>query len=92
MLEESLFTHERTMVLVEVLANGNEIELRARGPEQKNLLSVIAADLDALNESFQGLRDKVDKRVPCNCKRCRTAAVPVFFEQKTCFGVRRIAA
>jgi hypothetical protein len=35
-----------------------------------------------LNESFQGLRDKVDKRIPCNCKLCRAASVPEFFEQK----------
>ena len=46
------------------------------------LLSVIAADLDALNESFQGLRNKVDKRIPCNCKVCLTASVPEFFDQK----------
>src|SRR5271166_2561947 len=77
-----LFEREGTAVLVEILANGSEIELRARGSERKALLSVITADLDALNESFQGLRDKVDKRIPCNCKLCRTASVPEFFEQK----------
>jgi hypothetical protein len=29
-----------------------------------------------------GLGDKVDKRVPCVCKRCRAAPVPHFFAQK----------
>ena len=77
-----VFERDSTSVLVELLANGSEIELRARGPERKALLSVIAADLDALNESFQGLRDKVDKHVPCNCKLCRTASVPEFFAQR----------
>ena len=77
-----LFERDSTAVLVEVLPNGNEIELRARGPESKALLSVVAADLDSLNESFQGLREKVDKRVPCNCKVCRQAAVPEFFDQR----------
>ena len=77
-----LFERDSTAVLVELLANGSEIELRARGPEHKALLSVIAADLDALNESFQGLRDKVDKRIPCNCKLCRMASVPEFFAQR----------
>ncbi|MGH8562098.1 MAG: COR domain-containing protein, partial [Nevskiales bacterium] len=77
-----LFQRDDTAVLVELLANGSEIELRARGPERKALLSVIAADLDALNESFEGLRDKVDKRIPCNCKQCRTVSVPEFFAQK----------
>ncbi len=46
------------------------------------MLSVIAADLDALNDSFQGLKDKVDKRIPCNCKACRFATFPEFFGQK----------
>jgi internalin A len=77
-----LFELDHTAVLVELLANGSEIELRARGPERKALLSVIAADLDALNESFQGLHDKVDKLVPCNCKGCRVASVPEFFTQR----------
>ena len=77
-----LLERDRTAVLVEVLANGSEIELRARGPERQALRSVIAADLDALNDSFQGLRGKVDKRIPCNCGTCRTSAVPEFFDQK----------
>jgi Leucine-rich repeat (LRR) protein len=77
-----VFERDSTRVLVEVLPGGNEIELRARGPEQKALLSVIAADLDALNDSFQGLRERVEKRIPCICNVCRAATVPEFFDQK----------
>ena len=77
-----LFERDATAVLAQILEKGNEVELRARGPEAKALLSVIAADLDALNDSFQGLKDKVDKRIPCNCKICAAAAVPEFFDQK----------
>ncbi len=77
-----LFERETTKVLVEGLANGSEIELRARGPERQALRSVIASDLDALNDSFQGLRNKVAKRIPCNCKLCGVAPVPEFFDQK----------
>jgi internalin A len=76
-----LFERGNSSLLAEILAN-SEIELRARGPEHKALLSVIAADLDALNESFQGLRDKVDKRIPCNCGACRAESLPEFFDQK----------
>ena len=43
---------------------------------------MVAADLDSLNESLQGLRDKVDKRIPCNCSICRKATEPQFFAQK----------
>lgn len=77
-----LFERDNTKVLVESLPSGSEIELRARGPERKALLSVVAADLDALNESFPGLRDKVDKRIPCNCKSCSFSPVPEFFAYK----------
>jgi hypothetical protein len=77
-----LFERDSTAALVEILPNGSEIELRARGPERKALLSVIAADLDALNERFQGLKEKVDKRIPCNCKVCGAVAVPEFFGER----------
>jgi Leucine-rich repeat (LRR) protein len=77
-----LCERDSSAVLVEVLPNGSEIELRARGPERKALLSVVAADLDTLNDGFQGLRDRVEKRIPCNCTRCRTAGVPEFFGER----------
>ncbi len=77
-----LFEQEGTQVLVEILPDGRDIELRARGPEHKALLSVVAADLDALNQSFQGLHDKVDKWIPCHCSECREASEPEFFAQK----------
>ena len=43
----AIFEHDDTQVLVEETAKGNEIELRARGPESKALLSVLASELDA---------------------------------------------
>lgn len=87
-----LFQRDGTSVLVELLPNGNEIELRARGPEQKALLSVIAADLDAVNASFQGLRDKVEKLIPCNCSLCRAEAVPDSSRRRICCGARSTTA
>lgn len=74
-----LFEKESSSLLAHVLPSGNEIELRARGPERKELLSVISSDLDALNESFQGLKDKVQKQIPCGCSECKKAKVPGFF-------------
>ena len=47
-----LFERDSTAVLVELLASGSEIELRARGPERKRCSAWSAADLDALNESI----------------------------------------
>lgn len=76
-----LFERDGTGVLVGIPPDGGEIALRARGPERKELLSVISADLDALNDSFH-LREKVEKLVPCNCKQCRGLAQPRAFEQR----------
>ncbi len=59
--------------------------LRARGLERKELLSVIAAELDNLNDSFHLNKEnqaKVEKLVPCNCKQCSSKDLPEFFEQK----------
>lgn len=77
-----LFERDGTQVLVEIPPNGGEIVLRARGQEHKELLSVIAADLDALNATFPRLEEKVSKLVPCNCAKCQTLTEPEFFEQK----------
>ncbi len=76
------FDRYKTAVLVELLKNGKEIEMRARGPERKALLTVIEYELDMLNDSFSGLAEKVDKLVPCNCKVCRLSTAPHFFTQK----------
>ncbi len=65
-----------------MLARAVRSNCEPAGRNTKRFVSVIAADLDALNDSFQGLRDKVDKRIPCNCKVCRGAFVPEFFDQK----------
>jgi internalin A len=78
----ALFERGGSEVLAEVPAKGGEIVLHARGYERKELLSVIAADLDALNDSFHGLKDLVSKWVPCNCNRCSKLTEPEFFEQK----------
>ncbi len=78
----ALFQYEQTQVLAEVTTRGDEIVLRARGPENKALLSVIASDLDALNASFAGLEGKVGKWVPCICHKCASSTAPELFEQK----------
>jgi internalin A len=78
----ALFEHDGTQVLVETATRGNEITLRSRGPEHKALMSVIASDLDTLNDSFEGLKNKVSKLVPCICKTCKRLKEPHMFDQK----------
>ncbi|MFM1798724.1 MAG: hypothetical protein RLZZ117_1002, partial [Cyanobacteriota bacterium] len=75
------FAQGPTELLARVSSSGQEIELRARGPERKALLNVIASDLDALNDSFEGLRDKVRKFVPCLCSKCRHSTTPERYQE-----------
>lgn len=77
-----LFERDDSQVLVEIPAKGGEIELRARGIQAKELLSVIANDLDALNESFKSLPEKVTQLIPCYCKVCAQQTQPESFEKK----------
>lgn len=77
-----LFEREETQVLVQITPRGNEIVLRARGPDRQVLLSVIASDLDALNAGFPGLDEKLGKWIPCVCSHCGVSASPEMFEQK----------
>jgi MinD-like ATPase involved in chromosome partitioning or flagellar assembly len=78
----ALFELGDTSVLMELLPKGNEIALRAQGPEGRSLLSVVSADLDALNETLSGLHDRVEKLVPCICTQCRRDESPEFFTHK----------
>jgi len=78
----ALFERGETQLLVEIPPKGGEIVLRARGVERKELLSVLAADLDKLNNTFNGLAEKVTKLIPCHCKSCRLQTEPEFFGQK----------
>jgi Leucine-rich repeat (LRR) protein len=76
------FEHGQSELLARVTSPvGQEIELRARGPERKALLSVISSDLNTLNASFEGLRDKVRKFVPCICSKCRRSTTPERYEE-----------
>jgi Leucine-rich repeat (LRR) protein len=76
-----LFERNGTQVLVELSAQGNEIVLRARGIERKDLLGAIALELEALNATFKGLPEKVTVLIPCCCDTCAKQAEPKFFEQ-----------
>ena len=77
-----LFESDEAKLFAEISQSGNEILLRARGIEAKALISIISTDLDALNESFHRLAEKVEKLVPCHCSRCVELVDTEFFEQK----------
>lgn len=77
----AFFEKNETQVLAEEIAQGNTIELRARAPENKALLSVLASGLEELNDTFKGLQGKVEKLVPCICDQCCRSMSPEMYEQ-----------
>ncbi len=77
-----LFHHNGSHATAELLPSGDEIELRARGPERKVLLNVLANEIEAINQGFRGLHEKVSKRIPCQCKACSTSMEPFMFEER----------
>jgi hypothetical protein len=83
------FEHGGSELLAGLIQTGQEIELRARGPERKALLDVISKDLDALNASFEGLRGKVHKYVPCICSRCCLSTNPQRYEEALLLQYRK---
>jgi internalin A len=71
-----IFEHRETKVLVNIPYGKREIHLRARGENPHILLMLISEDLEALNGTFEGLKDKIRKMVPCICRTCQITTVP----------------
>ena len=81
-LTSVLFQHNSSHATAELLPAGDIIELRARGPERKALLNVLAHEIEEINQGFPGLPEKVVKLIPCQCKECRAALEPFMFEAR----------
>jgi hypothetical protein len=77
-----LFRHNTSQATAELLASGSEIELRARGPERKVLLNVLANEIEAINQGFRGLHETVTKRIPCLCSECKTTLAPFMYDAR----------
>ncbi len=78
----ALFQHEDSQLLIKTTIRGDELVLRARGPQRKELMSVISSDLDTLNTTYGDLKKKVNKRVPCICPKCLNSSEPHLYEEK----------
>lgn len=73
------FEMDEAELLAQVSASGKEIILRARGVRKKDLMVVISEDLDAINQLFPGLTDKLTIKIPCICNTCKTSISPAFY-------------
>jgi internalin A len=55
-----------------------EIQVRVSGKNKRDLMTVVAYELDKIHASYRQLR--FSKLVPCNCDRCRAGQSPAFYQ------------
>jgi Leucine-rich repeat (LRR) protein len=61
-----------------------ELFIKVSGIDRKELFSVVANEVDQINDSFEKI--KVAKEVPCNCEECRDSDKPHFFKLENLYG------
>ncbi|ESA34600.1 leucine rich repeat -containing protein, partial [Leptolyngbya sp. Heron Island J] len=71
----------RTEVIENYRPYKGEISIRVSGVHNKELLSIVANEIDEINGSFEKIR--VAKMVPCICEECQADKQPHFFRMPT---------
>jgi GTPase SAR1 family protein len=75
-----VFEGKNSAVLVEVPYDKKELHFRASGTNAGTLLAILADDLEAINNGFDGLRGNVDKMAPCKCSVCIINTTPHLYK------------
>jgi hypothetical protein len=57
-----------------------EIYIRVVGQNKKELLNIVSYELDKINSSYERLKDKCKKLIPCLCNKCRDSQQPHFYD------------
>jgi len=72
---------EKNEAFAEIIERYNKRELTVHisGKRQKELLSIVAHELDKIHSSFKHLQFK--KLIPCNCEKCRISTTPKYYDE-----------
>jgi len=57
-----------------------EIHIRVYGNNKKELLNIVSYELDKINSSYERLKDKCKKLIPCLCETCTSLENPHFHD------------
>jgi Leucine-rich repeat (LRR) protein len=57
-----------------------EIRIRVHGFYKRDLLHELSLELDKINNSYDRLKDKCKKLIPCCCEQCGDSLEPHFYE------------
>ncbi|MEM9935988.1 MAG: COR domain-containing protein [Bacteroidota bacterium] len=77
----------------EVIENyrDNQIHIKAKGKDRKELLGMILREIDSINKTFDfGGKLRVEKLLPCNCSVCKASTRLHFFKYSTIIKAREI--
>ena len=55
-----------------------EIRIRVWGRDKRGLMTIVANELDKINDSYKRL--KYQKLIPCNCEKCKSTQNPHVYE------------
>ena len=59
-----------------------EIHIRVSGGRCRDFLTVISFKLDEINASYDRLKDKCKKLIPCRCHKCDGSQTPHFYPKE----------
>lgn len=57
-----------------------EIHIRVSRQHKKGLLEIVSYELDKINDSYERLKGKYKKLIPCSCKKCLLLENPHFYD------------
>ncbi len=79
---------ERTALRLQEHWLNRQLQLHATGPQAKDLLTIVAAEIERLNNTYKRFRARpeagkphpVRKMVPCICSHCKNKEIPKFHD------------
>ncbi|MEM1292397.1 MAG: COR domain-containing protein, partial [Cyanobacteria bacterium P01_H01_bin.162] len=60
----------------------SEIHIRVSGSNCRDFLTIVSFKIDEINASYERLKDKCAKLIPCNCSRCDGRQDPHFYPKE----------
>ncbi|NES87329.1 MAG: GTPase, partial [Moorea sp. SIO2B7] len=76
-----ILTKDNTKAEVVEYYGKREIKIRVAGRDKRGLLSIVAYELDKINDSYQRL--KYSQFIPCNCPTCKDSQSPYSYRFET---------
>ena len=73
-----VYKDSRAIVIEDRMMRNNLIKIQVEGDYKKELLSIIAANIEEINSSYTNLN--VTQKLGCNCSECKNSENPHYFK------------